>query len=80
MQACSAVISQHIGLIFTHCITNVIHVHVHVHSVHESTCTCAQGSFFFEKRGSYPVCISLPLLACHVHVHVYMHAMKRWQC
>ena len=31
-----------------------------------------QGFFFFEKRESCPVCtcISSPLLACHVHVHV----------
>ena len=27
--------------------------------------------FFFEKRKSCPRCISLPLLVCHVHVHVY---------
>ena len=36
-----------------------------------------QGSFFFEKRESCPACIPLPLLACHVHVHVSTyHSLK----
>ena len=39
-----------------------------------------QGSFFFKKRESCPGCISLPLLACHVHVHVqYKRASKALQ-